>query len=266
MAAMVVDNRTGEVMAYMGNVPSSNLSSSPMVDVISSKRSYGSLLKPFLYGLMLSEGLLYPRQLVNDIPVAYAGFAPQNFSRTFEGVVPANEIISRSLNVPSVNLLQQYGIEKFHSSLKQMGITSINKPAGYYGLSIILGGAEARLWELSGIYAALALQAQGIAAGSINLRYVLDTTTSSAQPFSCSGIGSGAAYLTLEALTQANRPGEDGTWRNFVSSQKIAWKTGTSYGFRDAGLLENHSLTLAVWGNAEWRGKSKSYWRTTLPL
>ncbi len=132
---------------------------------------------------MISEGLLYPRQLVNDMPVAYAGFAPQNFSHTFEGVVPANEIISRSLNVPSVNLLQQYGIEKFHSSLKQMGITSINKPAGHYGLSIILGGAEASLWELSGIYAALARQAQGIAAGNISLRYVLDSTTSSAQPF-----------------------------------------------------------------------------------
>lgn len=258
MAAMVVDNQTGEVMAYMGNVQSNNLSNSPMVDVISSKRSYGSLLKPFLYGLMLSEGLLYPRQLVNDMPVAYAGFAPQNFSHTFEGVVPANEIISRSLNVPSVNLLQQYGIEKFHSSLKQMGITSINKPAGHYGLSIILGGAEASLWELSGIYAALARQAQGIAAGNISLRYVLDSTTSSAQPFSCSGIGSGAAYLTLEALTQASRPGEDGTWRNFVSSQKIAWKTGTSYGFRDAWAIGvTTCYTVAVWvGNADGEGRA----------
>jgi penicillin-binding protein 1C len=203
---------------------------------------------------MLNEGLLYPRQLVDDIPVAYSDFAPKNFSKTFEGMVPANEILSRSLNVPSVNLLRQYGIEKFHNNLQQMGVKSINKPPGHYGLSIILGGAEASMWELAGIYSALAKKAGNEQNSNVTLRYQLDSTTVRVkQIFNCSGIGSGAAYLTLEALTEANRPGEDGTWRHFISSQRIAWKTGTSYGFRDAwaiGVTPNY--TVAVWvGNAD---------------
>ncbi|HNV52573.1 MAG TPA: transglycosylase domain-containing protein, partial [Tenuifilaceae bacterium] len=98
MAAMVIDNRTSEVLVYIGNILSDKPENSSRVDIIKSKRSYGSLLKPFLYGFMLNEGLLYPRQLVNDIPVAYSDFTPQNFSKTFEGMVSANEILSRSLN------------------------------------------------------------------------------------------------------------------------------------------------------------------------
>ncbi len=259
MAAMVIDNRTSEVLVYIGNILSNNPANSSMVDIIKSKRSYGSLLKPFLYGFMLNEGLLYPRQLVDDIPVAYSDFAPKNFSKTFEGMVPANEILSRSLNVPSVNLLRQYGIEKFHNNLQQMGVISINKPPGHYGLSIILGGAEASIWELSGIYSALAKKAGNEQNSNVTLRYQLDSTTVRVkQIFNCSGIGSGAAYLTLEALTEANRPGEDGTWRHFISSQRIAWKTGTSYGFRDAwaiGVTPNY--TVAVWvGNADGEGRA----------
>lgn len=259
MAAMVIDNRTSEVLVYIGNILSNNPANSSMVDIIKSKRSYGSLLKPFLYGFTLNEGLLYPRQLVDDIPVAYSDFAPKNFSKTFEGMVPANEILSRSLNVPSVNLLRQYGIEKFHNNLQQMGVKSINKPPGHYGLSIILGGAEASMWELAGIYSALAKKAGNEQNSNVTLRYQLDSTTVRVkQIFNCSGIGSGAAYLTLEALTEANRPGEDGTWRHFISSQRIAWKTGTSYGFRDAwaiGVTPNY--TVAVWvGNADGEGRA----------
>ncbi|MGE0076910.1 MAG: penicillin-binding protein 1C [Bacteroidales bacterium] len=256
MAAMVVDNRTGEVLVYIGNILTPDPANSSRVDIIRSKRSYGSLLKPFLYGYMLSEGLLYPRQLVNDIPVAFSDFAPQNFSKTFEGMVPANEILSRSLNVPSVNLLRQYGIEKFHNNLQQTGLKSINKPPSHYGLSIILGGAEASMWELAGAYSALARKAESDTSCTVNLHYRLNVPAK--QQFTSWGIGSGAAYLTLEALTQAHRPGEDGTWRTFISSQRIAWKTGTSYGFRDAwaiGVTPNY--TVAVWvGNADGEGRA----------
>lgn len=258
MAAMVIDNSTGEVLVYIGNILSERPEHSSRVDIIRARRSYGSLLKPFLYGFMLTEGLLYPRQLVSDIPVAYSGFAPQNFSRTFEGVVPANEILSRSLNVPSVNLLKRYGIEKFHSNLQQVGLKSIGKPASHYGLSIILGGAEASLWELAGAYSALAKSAGGEQYDGIAPRYLLHAAERQ-QVFRCNGIDPGAAYLTLKALTQANRPGEDGTWRHFVSSQRIAWKTGTSYGFRDAwaiGVTPGH--TVAVWvGNADGEGRAE---------
>lgn len=258
MAAMVIDNRNSEVLVYIGNILSDKPENSSRVDIIKSKRSYGSLLKPFLYGFMLNEGLLYPRQLVNDVPVAYSDFTPQNFSKTFEGMVSANEILSRSLNVPSVNLLRQYGIEKFHNNLQQMGVKSINKPPSHYGLSIILGGAEASMWELAGIYSALSRNAGGIQNSNVALRYQLDSTAKVKQIFNCNGIGSGAAYLTLEALTQANRPGEDGAWRHFISSQRIAWKTGTSYGFRDAWAIgTTPDYTVAVWvGNADGEGRA----------
>ncbi|MGD9978429.1 MAG: penicillin-binding protein 1C [Bacteroidales bacterium] len=259
MAAMVVNNKTGEVLAYLGNMPSNDPSMASRVDIITSKRSYGSLLKPFLYGFMLSEGLLYPRQLVKDIPIAYAGFAPQNFSKTFEGAVHANEIISRSLNVPSVNLLKQYGVEKFHNNLLSIGLKSINQPASHYGLSIILGGAEASMWELAGAYAALSRKVYGETNSTLNLSYELNNSKQTKKVFNCKGIGSGAAFLTLEALTQANRPGEDGTWRYFTSPQKIAWKTGTSYGFRDAWAIGvTPDYTVSVWvGNADGEGRAE---------
>ncbi|MCB8963566.1 MAG: penicillin-binding protein 1C [Bacteroidales bacterium] len=258
MAAMVVDNRTGEVLVYIGNILSDKPENSSRVDIIRSKRSYGSLLKPFLYGFMLNEGLLLPRQLVNDIPVAFAGFAPQNFSKTFEGMVSANEILSRSLNVPSVNLLKQYGVDKFHNNLRQMGLLSLDKSPSHYGLSIILGGAEASMWELAGIYSALANKTGCVRGGHSALRYRLDSTVSVKPMFNCDAIGSGAAYLTLEALTQASRPGEDGSWRHFIASQRIAWKTGTSYGFRDAWAIGvTPGYTVAVWvGNADGEGRA----------
>lgn len=258
MAAMVVNNKNGEVLAYIGNILTNNPANSSLVDIITSRRSYGSLLKPFLYGYMLSEGLLYPRELVKDLPVAYAGFTPQNFSKTFEGAVHANEIISRSLNVPSVNLLKEYGLEKFYNNIRNIGLYSIDKPASHYGLSIILGGAESTMWELARAYSALARKVQTDTSCGVYLHYDTEAKPDANQRISAYGIGSGAAYLTLEALTQANRPGEDGTWRSFISSQRIAWKTGTSYGFRDAWAIGvTPDYTVAVWvGNADGEGRA----------
>ena len=138
MAILVVDNLTGEVLVYIGNILTDDPSFSSKVDIITAKRSYGSLLKPFLYAYMLSEGLLLPKEFVKDVPVAIAGFTPLNFSKKFEGAVKANEIISRSLNVPSVILLKEYGIEKFYNNIHKTGLLSINMPPSHYGLSIIL--------------------------------------------------------------------------------------------------------------------------------
>lgn len=258
MAVMVTDNRTGEVVAYLGNVPSSNPDHSPMVDIINAKRSYGSLLKPFLYGYMLNEGLLLPRQLVNDYPVAFSGFAPVNFSLSFDGAVPANEVISRSLNVPAVNMLQEYGLDKFCNNIRTVGIASINRSADHYGLSVILGGAEATMWELAGAYSALSRRAQGLSNPDVGLRFVLDSALAKPSVFRCPNIGVGSAYLTLDALAQATRPDERGNLKHFVVSQKIAWKTGTSRGFRDAWAIGVTPLyTVSVWvGNADGEGRA----------
>ncbi|MDI3526050.1 MAG: penicillin-binding protein [Tenuifilum sp.] len=257
LAILVINNKTGEVPVYIGNILSNNPNFSSRVDIITSPRSYGSLLKPFLYAYMLSEGLLLPRQLVKDVPIAVAGFVPKNFSKTFEGAVNANEIISRSLNVPSVILLKKYGIEKFYNNIKRTGLRSINKPPSHYGLSIILGGAESTMWELARAYSALARSAINDSLRKTFISYTLNTKSQESDTFVANGIKAGAAYLTLQALTESKRPGEDGTWRNFIASQTIAWKTGTSYGFRDAWAIGvTPKYTVAVWvGNADGEGR-----------
>ncbi len=257
MAILVVDNRSGEVPVYIGNILSDNPDHASRVDMINSRRSYGSLLKPFLYAYMLSEGLLLPRELVKDIPVSISGFTPKNFSKKFEGAVNANEIIARSLNVPSAIMLKEYGIEKFYNNIRKSGLESINKPPSHYGLSIILGGGESTMWELTRAYCALVQKAKADSSYGVKLFYTKQSTPKGSKMYQAYGIGSGAAYLTLQALTQSNRPGEDGTWRSYVASQVIAWKTGTSYGFRDAwaiGVTPNY--TVAVWvGNADGEGR-----------
>jgi penicillin-binding protein 1C len=149
-AAVIIDVRSGRVVAYVGNVGDINKNSG-QVDVITAPRSSGSTLKPFLYAAMLDEGLILPNMLVADVPVHISGFSPQNYDKTFDGVVPAHRALERSLNVPSVRMLYSYNIEKFHYLLRQLGITTLRKPAGHYGLSLILGGAEVTLWDITNV-------------------------------------------------------------------------------------------------------------------
>src|SRR5690606_27396265 len=126
------------------------------VDIIQAPRSTGSLLKPFLYAAMLDNGELLPGALVADVPTQIAGYRPENYSQEYAGAVPANRALIQSLNVPAVRLLQSYGLEKFHAQLKKFNQDFIDKPAGYYGLSLILGGAESSLWDLCKAYAGMA--------------------------------------------------------------------------------------------------------------
>ena len=155
-AALVADITTGEVIAYVGNVSeNSPTDHGQQVDIINSRRSPGSLLKPILYALSMDRGLITPYELLPDIPVYFQGFAPQNFDKQFKGAVPANLALRSSLNVPFVSLLKDYGYEQFQYDLSQMGISSLDKPASHYGLSMILGGGEVTLWEITGVYASM---------------------------------------------------------------------------------------------------------------
>ena len=149
LAILVIDIRTNQVVAYCGNVNFERKQAGNQVDVIQAPRSTGSILKPFLYYAMLQEGSLLPHTLLPDIPVNINGFTPQNFSLQFEGAVPASEALARSLNIPAVTMLQRYGVPKFHTFLRQIGLKTINRPASHYGLSLILGGAEATLWDVT---------------------------------------------------------------------------------------------------------------------
>ena len=153
LAILVIDIQTNQVVAYCGNVNFKRKQSGNQVDVIQAPRSTGSILKPFLYYAMLQEGSLLPHTLLPDIPININGFTPQNFSLQFEGAVPASEALARSLNIPAVTMLQKYGAPKFHTFLRQIGLKTINRPASHYGLSLILGGAEATLWDVTNTYA-----------------------------------------------------------------------------------------------------------------
>jgi penicillin-binding protein 1C len=157
IAAMVMEVETGNVIAYVGNVylpKDSSLQSS--VDVLASKRSPGSTLKPLLYASLLSEGSLLPRQLVSDIPTQLGGYMPENFDLGYDGAVPANRALARSLNIPAVRMMMQYKYQKFYDVLKQCGLTTLNNPADFYGMSLILGGCEISPYELAGVYSSMA--------------------------------------------------------------------------------------------------------------
>ena len=225
MAAVVIDNESGALVAYVGNASPERERMGVSVDIAAAPRSTGSILKPFLYEAALEEGVILPRTLLPDIPVNLGGFAPQNFDRQYYGAVAADEALARSLNVPAVFLLRQYGVPKFHALLMEAGLTTLTQAPEHYGLSLILGGAEGRLKEITAAYSRMA--------------------TDPGWP----------AWYTREALKEVNRPDEL-DWRLIRSVRKAAWKTGTSYGFRDAWAVGmTPAYTIGVWaGNADGHG------------
>lgn len=251
LAILVIDIPSNQVVAYCGNVHFDRKQGGNQVDVIQAPRSTGSILKPFLYYAMLQEGSLLPDMLLPDVPVNINGFTPQNFSMQFEGAVPASEALARSLNIPAVTMLQRYGVPKFHSFLQQIGLKTINRSSSHYGLSLILGGAEATLWDVTNAYAMMGRSLLQLPQRSCSLLLPTSRITESTDPFQ-----PGAVWQTFDALKEVNRP-EEIDWKSIPSMQTIAWKTGTSYGFRDAwavGVTPRHAV--GVWvGNATGEGK-----------
>ena len=251
LAILVIDIPSNQVVAYCGNVHFDQKQGGNQVDVIQAPRSTGSILKPFLYYAMLQEGSLLPDMLLPDVPVNINGFTPQNFSMQFEGAVPASEALARSLNIPAVTMLQRYGVPKFHSFLQQIGLKTINRSSSHYGLSLILGGAEATLWDVTNAYAMMGRSLLQLPQTSCSLLLPTSRITESTDPFQ-----PGAVWQTFDALKEVNRP-EEIDWKSIPSMQTIAWKTGTSYGFRDAwavGVTPRYAV--GVWvGNATGEGK-----------
>lgn len=257
IAALVIDLQNNQVISYCGNVQFDSKISGNQVDIIRSPRSTGSILKPFLYCAMLQEGELLPDMLMPDIPLNVNGFTPQNFDKQFYGAVPASDALARSLNIPAVNALRTYSVPKFYNFLKKAGITTITKPASHYGLSLILGGAEANLWDISTVYGDMAKTLlnettnRKISLGEPSL--LLNSTLNAERE---DLYDAGAVWQTFNAIKEVNRP-EDIDWKYIPSMQQIAWKTGTSYGFRDAWAVGVTSKYLVgVWvGNSSGEGK-----------
>ncbi|RMF27111.1 MAG: penicillin-binding protein 1C, partial [Bacteroidetes bacterium] len=269
LAFVVLDLSSGEVLAYVGNAPHAGDEHQGWVDVVRAPRSSGSILKPFLFARALDAGLILPPSLLPDVPSDLSGFHPENFHESFDGAVPAERALIRSLNVPFVHLLRDYGLERFHRDLKRLGFASLRFPARHYGLTLVLGGGEVTLWELAGAYGHLGRELlryheapQDFRPGPLLAPRVLlspsgesenDETRSTLPPV----ISPAAAWQTLKTLEKLERPDEARHWELFPSSRKISWKTGTSFGFRDAwavGLTPRYLV--AVWvGNADGEGR-----------
>lgn len=265
LAILVVDIESGQTLGYVGNVAGIAPEHSPAVDLIRAPRSPGSLLKPLLYGLALQQGRILPQSLLPDVPLTVNGFRPENFHQKYVGAVPAQQALARSLNIPFVHLLQDFGVPAFHHALQRWQFADIRFAPDHYGLALILGGCEVNLWQTVGWYASMGRMLrhyypnQGqYAASDWRLPTYLSspspTPTLRAQP---ELLGAGAAWFTLQAMEQLERPDSEGEWERFRSSRRLAWKTGTSYGFRDAwavGLDARYAI--GVWvGNADGEGR-----------
>ena len=263
LAILIASTETGEVLAYCGNAP--NTSMSPYVDHVQAPRSTGSILKPFLLTGALNQGYVLPTALMDDIPVVIDGFQPQNFSKRYTGMTALDQSLIQSLNIPFVHLLKIYGLEQFHFDLQRLGLHHIDNAPSYYGLTLILGGAESSLWDLAGAYAFLGRTLMHYTANdhqyfnsdrrALNLlrgEYQLSDPIREPALFHAVNI-----YSTLSILKNLKRPDESGQWNSFTSLQDVAWKTGTSYGFRDAWAIGiNPEYTVAVWaGNSDGEGK-----------
>ncbi len=268
-AALVIEVETGNVIAYAGNIPNAGIDHGEQVDIIKAPRSTGSILKPFLYSFMLQEGEILPEMLVPDIPTTIGGYRPENFHQSFDGRVSAKRAISRSLNVPLVKMLQDYTYEKFHFGLNNIGFTTINRHPDHYGLTLILGGAEANLWDITNAYTSMGRTVNHFYQNDGRYdpqdfkkpNYIFGKKTPATPkdklkveaPF----INASASWLAFEAMRNVERPNSEGDWESFSNSSTIAWKTGTSFGFRDAwavGLTPKYAV--GVWvGNADGEGR-----------
>ncbi|NMH88853.1 penicillin-binding protein 1C [Flavivirga algicola] len=264
-AVLVLEVKTRKVLTYVGNTPTDK-DHQKDVDIIDKPRSTGSILKPFLYAAMLDAGDLLPNTLVADVPTQFGSYNPENYDKTYDGAVPASRALSRSLNVPSVRMLKEFGLDRFYHYLKELQLKDLKYNANHYGLSLILGGAESNLWDLCKSYAAL----------SSTLNHFSETsseyfTNEFCEPtfLASNNIDFGdkmgdktlfdaaSVYLTYESLKEVNRPESDESWEFFDDSKQIAWKTGTSFGFRDAWAIgTTKDYVVGVWvGNADGEGR-----------
>lgn len=255
-AAIVVDVHTGKVLAYNGNVNDPNPEHGSLNDMITTPRSTGSVLKPFLYASAMDDGIITPNTLIADIPTQYGTYMPKNYDLSYSGAVPAQNALARSLNIPAVRLLDQYGLQKFHHQLKKLELSTITKSASHYGLSLILGGAEGTLWDMVSIYRNLAFALEQYPTNepfpAVSYLSKPSTKTITELPLSM-----GAVWNTFEAMVKVNRPEEESLWEYFNGGKKIAWKTGTSFGFRDAWAIGiTGDYVVGVWvGNADGEGR-----------
>jgi penicillin-binding protein 1C len=265
ISVLVLDVHSRKILTYVGNSPTDK-AHQRSVDIIDKPRSTGSILKPFLYAAMLDAGDLLPNMLVTDVPTQFGSYQPENYNKSYDGAVRANEALSRSLNVPAVRMLQEFGLDRFYHYLKQLKLKDLKYNANHYGLSLVLGGAESNLWDLCKSYAAMAStlnhfndnSSQYFTNEFIQPVYNSESKTEFGKMTNDKSVFDAASiYLTFESMKQVNRPESDESWEIYDSSKEIAWKTGTSFGFRDAWAIgTTKDYVVGVWvGNADGEGR-----------
>jgi len=225
-AILVVEEENMAVRAYLGSVDINDAKRFGHVDMISALRSPGSTLKPFLYGMALDEGLIHSESLLQDVPRRYGDYRPGNFSMGFTGAVPASTALSSSLNLPAVQLLEAYGPKRFAAQMRIGGVPLALPALAEPNLALILGGAGSRLEDLVSGYSAFARNGR-----SATLRLQPDDTLRE-RPL----LSPGSAWIVRRILSGQARPDRDPR-AELVQRPVLAWKTGTSYGFRDAWAI-----------------------------
>jgi penicillin-binding protein 1C len=243
-AVVVVDHKTREVVAVAGNLDFGDAQHGGQIAMFDKPRSPGSTLKPLLYALAIDRGLALPGYLVADVPNQYGTYRPRNFDNDFAGLVTLEDSLGKSLNLPFVDLLAKLGVDHFVGELDRMQIAGARAIPGTYGLSMIVGGIELTPLEVAGLYATLAEDG-----AYVPLRLTRDQLPVEPSPI----FAAGAAYLTRQALAEKDRP--DFPRRRDITklAPDIHWKTGTSFGFRDAWAVGSGSrFTAVVWtGNVD---------------
>ncbi|MFQ3579663.1 MAG: penicillin-binding protein 1C, partial [Bacteroidales bacterium] len=262
--AIVIDVDSGTVVAYVGNVPQNKYPvENKWVDMLQAERSTGSILKPFLYAAMIEEGSILPAMLIPDIPTRIGGFCPKNYDNSYDGAVPAKNALARSLNIPAVRMLYDFGVPKFKNFLVKLGMNTLRFEPEHYGLTLVLGGAEGKMYEIAGMYSTLARVLKNHSLGTQKYKRTSITSPRLFKNDKKSSfkkvediISPASVWLTFEALIEVNRPYEETGWLHLSSGRKVAWKTGTSYGFRDAWAVGvTPKYVVGVWtGNATGEG------------
>lgn len=251
-AALIVHTRSRRVLAYVGSASFDDAAALGQVDGVQAVRSPGSALKPMIYALAMDQGLVTPRSVLLDVPTRFGGgYEPENYDQGFSGQVTVRAALERSLNVPAVRLLEQVGTQRVVSVLSRAGCSSIAREADRLGLSVALGGCGVRLSELVGLYAALA---DGGRWRPLVFGSEQEGTDTLMHPL----VSPAAAWMTAEILTTLTRPDLPNNLDNAVRLPRLAWKTGTSYGRRDAWAVGfTAEYTVGVWvGNFDGRGSA----------
>lgn len=238
-AVIIIDNKTHNVISYVGSSGFSDTTDGGQVNGVNAVRQPGSTLKPLLYALCFDEGLLTPKTMLTDVAVNYEGYAPENYDRKFNGYVTVEYALEHSLNIPAVKSLKLLGYEKLIHKLSGCNFKQIQKDQRKLGLSMILGGCGTTLEELTGLFSTFANNGNYISPTYIQ-------ADSSHRGFNV--ISPAANYMINEILSKVNRPDFPLNWGATERMPKIAWKTGTSYGRRDAWSIGyNKNYTVGVW-------------------